>query len=480
VVFVLLALAVAVVPARGQDPGDPVQEGVVQQSCNALAASTVGLPDQVPADGGPGVTAVWPEATAEDLPPAVPLRTRTETFNRRYEFVTRDGRIYGRNRRAEGPWREMPLPPCFAGRVRSISLDDDEMVALDTSNRIYTMDNALKDASLFSWSSRWGTPFWTGLGYSLPSGVKAWAWSVISPLEDKTWTDPAGNRTAVGAGKVSHIWGLRTGGRRLTFWDPWLPLDESYEMCAPYRGRFRAVNLSASGSHVFVIGPRGDMFTRMYDFDISGHDPVFFSYSYEDQRGKGDGAPIQLPAEPWTRQPKIRGTITRAISIHKVGTDAQHRILRVEGRRGGATGYWERDIADPAGAGWSFHKTGLPLRAGRLRNPRHDTSRRGLPPLREARYRMRRPGLRADLTGFQTYCTPARLRVREDGVTRTYRLHHVDGLRQQARGRGLDDVPRAQSGALEGPPGEFETVDLTATRDEVVLEERDWTLRRVG
>src|ERR1700754_2744719 len=102
-------------------------------------------------------------------------------------------------------------------------------------------------------------------------------------------------------------------------------------MCGPYRGRFKAVNLSASGSEIFVIGARGDMFTRLYDFDISGHDPVFFQYAYDNQRGRGDGAPIQLPAEPWKRQPKIPGTITSQISIHKVGRDSVHRILRVEG-----------------------------------------------------------------------------------------------------------------------------------------------------
>ena len=76
-------------------------------------------------------------------------------------------------------------------------------------------NEALKDATLFSWSGRWGTPFWTGPGYALPGGVLAWSWSVVSPVEDGTWTDPAGNRTAIGAGKVSHVWGLRGGGRRL-------------------------------------------------------------------------------------------------------------------------------------------------------------------------------------------------------------------------------------------------------------------------
>src|SRR3954452_8090730 len=138
------------------------------------------------------------------------------------------------------------------------------------------MDNALKDPSSFNGTSRWGPPFWTGAGFALPDGGRAWSWSVISPLEDQTWKDPAGNRTGIGSGKVSHIWSLRPGGPRLTFNAAWLPLDQSYEMCGPHRGRFKAVNLSASGSFVFVIGHRGDLFMRLYDFDISGHDPAFF------------------------------------------------------------------------------------------------------------------------------------------------------------------------------------------------------------
>ncbi len=161
---------------------------------------------------------------------------------------------------------------------------------------------------------------------------------------------------------MSHIWGLRSGGQRLTFWDPWLPLDESYEMCGPHRGRFKAVNLSASGSFVFVVGRDGDLFTRLYDFDISGHDPVFFRYSYEDQRGKGDGSPIQLPAAPWVEQPKVPGAITSAISIHKVGEGTIHRILRVEGTRDGQTGYWERDAAAPSADGLDVPRHGTAAR----------------------------------------------------------------------------------------------------------------------
>ena len=135
------------------------------------------------------------------------------------------------------------------------------------------------------------------------------------------------------------------------------------------------------------------MFTRLYDFDISGHDAIFFKYSYEDQRGKGDSAPIQLPAAGWVRQPKIPGAITSAISIHKVGKATVHRTMRVEGiDAGGRTGYWEKDVTALGAGAWSFHRTALPLAGRRLHNPRRDTSRRGLGRGQDIRFTRSAPG----------------------------------------------------------------------------------------
>jgi hypothetical protein len=475
-----IAVALAALALATPAHAGPVEDSLVEQSCRALTGGTMGVPDVYASESAGGFPAAWPEAPAGLVPDEVALRTETETFNRLYEFVTRGGTIYGRVRSSGDVWREVPIPLCFAGRVDSISLDDDELIALDTTGRIFGMDGVLKDPASFNWTSRWGPPFWTGPGYQLPTDLRAWSWSVISPVEDRNWTDPAGNRTAIGQGKVSHIWGLRRGGRRLTFWDPWLPLDHSYEMCGPHRGRFRAVNLSASGSWVFVIGRRGDLFTRPYDFDLSGHDDLFFNYSYDDQRGAGDGAPIQLPAAPWTEQPKIPGRITDAISIHKVGADMVSRILRVEGRRKGETGYWERDVADPPAAGWTFHATGLPLAGRAVRNPPRDMSARGLARGEDRRYVMRGGGTTGALADFSVYCSPARLTVREGGERIRYLLHTADALRQAPRGRGLDDQPREQYGALEGPPGDFRTVTVHATRSQVTLDELGWTFAYRG
>ncbi len=413
-------------------------------------------------------------------PAKVYLRSRTATFNRSYEFKLRHGHLLAHPRGSREPWRRVPLPSCLDGKLSTISADDDEMIGLDRDRQIYTMDNALKAPAMWNWTSRWGPPVWTGDGFQLPR-TDDWSWSVISPAEDKRWTDPAGNHTAVGTYKVSHIWGLRDGGSKLSFWDPWLPRDNSYEMCGPHRSRFRAVNVSASGSHIFVIGPHGDMFTRLYDFDLSGYDQAFFQYTYDDQRGAGDGAPIQLPAEPWIRQPKIHGHITSAISVSKFGVDAVHARLRVAGRRQGRTGYWQRDVAKPRSAGWRFHATGGSLPGTLLPNPPQNTSRRGLDASENARYVMDEAGTHGVIANYNVYCSPAELTVqRAGGPVRRLTLHTVDGLRQTTRARGLDDVPRQQYGAIQYPSGRFETVTVLATRRQIVIPEHGWVFKRAG
>lgn len=468
--------AAAVMLAMG---GGPATAQLPGTSCaqQLNPGGTVNERDTIKAGPAVPLPGAWP-ARRSGLPGSVSLRSETATYNRLYEFALRDGDLYAHRRGGAEPWRSVPLPGCLAGNLTGISADDDEMVGLDGDRQIYSMDNALKDPAQWNWSSRWGPPIWQGDGFRLPA-TKAWSWSVISPAEDLTWTDPAGNRTPVGDYKVSHIWGLRDGGQRIDFWDPWLPRDNSYQMCGPKRGRFRAANISASGSHVFVISRRGDMFTRLYDFDVSGHDAVFFQYSYEDQRGKGDGAPIQLPAEPWLRQPKIPGKITSAISISKFGVDAVHGRLRVAGRKDGQGGYWQRDLAAPRSRGWRFHATDGKVPGKQLRNPRENTSGRGLGPSADARYVMDLAGTHAVIANFNLRCSPATIELTEPGgAETTLTLHTVDGLRQVERTEDLDDTPRELYGAIEYPSGEIREVQVLATRSQLLIPELGWAVSR--
>ncbi|CAM5293020.1 hypothetical protein STANM309S_06074 [Streptomyces tanashiensis] len=273
------ALAATVLTVGALAPSAPA--AAAEGPCRPVG--TAGVADLVPGDSTLGLSAL-PPATV-DLPARISLRGTTETFNRRWSFAVREGRMYVKEGSASGGWRTMNLPDCLDGRITGISVDDDELVALDESGRIHTMDHALNAPWTWNWTYRYGAPLWLGDGNTVPYGSTRWTWSVLSPGEDKVWRDSAGNDHPVGGAKVSHVFALSPDGSRITYVDPWLPADHSYEMATPHRGRFRAEALSTAASTSFVVNRYGDLYTRLYDFDIAGSDRVFFSYSYEDQRG---------------------------------------------------------------------------------------------------------------------------------------------------------------------------------------------------
>jgi hypothetical protein len=499
----LACLALLVCPATALAEGDPqpdlvtlIADGVrgaaiaqtAERPCPDLMGGTAGLHEK-------DVTRAIAEGLAAPLPPPAPgpvpadlprrvdLRSTTQTFNRRYAFVLEGGHVYFRPVAATA-WAPLPVPACFDGDVQAISVDDDELLAIDPARHIFTMDGASGPAPLFNWTERWGPPFWTGAGRRLPEG-ELWSWSVLSPVEDRTWTDSAGNEQPVGDAKVSHVFMARDGGRRLVYMDPWLPADDSYEMCGPRRGRFQAIALSAAASTVFVMNRAGDLYTRLYDFDMSGADSFFLKYSYEDQRGK-QGAPIQLPAVVWRRHRRIRGPIRDAISIHKTGAGSNSRVLRVAG----PDGFWEKPLT---GRAWTFVRTGATLgRPVRLRRPAR------LAPRLDAAYAT--PGGEPSVTvpNFNLACSPARMEVRLAGGRRLdLTLHTVDAIRQSPRAAGLDDQPRLIQGTIEARAsilasadpvvhdfvarhltGRFTSAPIDATRGALVFRDQGWRLTR--
>src|SRR2546421_6464897 len=99
--WLLPAVAFAVAAAEGAS-ADPVttpnSEGVREQSCKALAASTVGVPEDTSSGQDTGALGALPAAPRGLLPPRVYLRTRKDTFNRGYAFATRRGTIYAQKR----------------------------------------------------------------------------------------------------------------------------------------------------------------------------------------------------------------------------------------------------------------------------------------------------------------------------------------------------------------------------------------------
>ncbi|MDX6668812.1 MAG: hypothetical protein QOK04_2192 [Solirubrobacteraceae bacterium] len=470
-----------------------------QASC-LLPGGTAGAPE--PTAVGQNSGPLLPGGPAPGgLPARVDLTSATRARNRRWYFALDGGRLYVKpnveRTGHDGPWQGVSLPACLDGHLHEIAADDDELIATDEGRAIYTMDQALGTPDLFNWTSRWGLPFWLGPGYTVPGDAHAWAWSVVSPREDKTWIDPAGNPQTIGDGKVSHVWSLGSDGRRLTLNDPWLPLDRSYEMCSPYRARFTASSLAASGSTIFLMDRHGDLYTRLFDFDLSGLDNLFFRYSYEDQRGQPNPA-IQLPPAQWIQHPKIPGRITDHISIEKIGTGAVHRVMRVEGLDAhGRTGFWQKDVTELGEGAWRFTATGAPLLGTPISNPPEDASALKLGPGEDARYVHDGPGWTAEIPDFHPSCDPDTLRVHfGPGHFVDLVLHVVDQIRTAPRARGLDDQPRTYTATIEVPATaradpearafvdrelggrRFTTTDLSATRGAVGLGGPGWTFAR--
>ncbi|MFF7777728.1 hypothetical protein ACFZCG_25365 [Streptomyces tanashiensis] len=416
---------------------------------------TAGLADLVPGESTLGLSAL-PPATV-DLPPQVHLRGTAETFNRRWSFALREGRMYAKEAARTGGWRTMDLPGCLAGQVSGISVDDDELVALDRSGRIYTMDHALNAPWTWNWTHRYGAPLWLGDGNTVPYDSARWSWSVLSPGEDGVWRDTAGNDHPVGGAKVSHVFALSADGSRITYVDPWLPADHSYEMATPHRGRFQAEALSTAASTSLVVNRYGDLYTRLYDFDISGADKIFFSYSYQDQRGAAFPK-IQLPAPDWVHQPKIpaSGQITDRISVHKTGRGSNARELRVEGRDQGRTGYWHKALSAP---GWDFTATGEPLRGRLLHNTPDDRSTDTLAPVSPYDYSGRQGEVTVRVDAFDVAVAGTPLTLQAGDRTLRVTLHTVDGLRQTRQTPGLTSQPRQFYGAIELPRSVLDDLD---------------------
>ncbi len=484
---------------------------------------TAQVPPGLPSFGARDGLANLPEFSGSGAPASVELRTQTTQFNKFWDYSLAGQALLTRPRVWNGanpePWRYAPLPTCLRDRLVGISVDDDELVAIDEGGWIYTMDNASQAPAFWNWTSSFGAPLWTGKGKQLPGGDPGtWALSVGSPWDNQTYADVAGRIHFFGLAKMTMVPALTGDGSRITYADPWLPDDDSYEIGGPVGGRFQSIALSSSASTTFVMNKYGDMYTRNYDIDGTGGDSVFFRYSWDDQTGKPTApnsafeawfknyAAIQLPAQDWVHQPKIPGENTSAISVHSTGVGPDRRELRVAGKRDGRTGFWHKDLTAPV---WEFTPTGAPLPGTAVRNSQADRSSDTLAPpapwnltaplpgrdavvdaqllvdwqvpysildprlLDEAGLKAGPSGYRLSVDHFDPAATtrPATVTA-PDGKAIPVLLHTADGLRLGPRGAGLDDQPRHLVGAIEVPRAAFDARGADPTLDAFV---RDWS-----
>ncbi len=450
---VILAGLLSATPASAAPPNE--------LDCLALLAGTTGIPyvgENIPAaNTATGLPKGFgPLASANQLkglPSRVVFKDQRSTFSTTYAFALLKGQIFvlRANNGTALPgekWHLLELPACLDGKVTSITADEKLLFATGPGRQLYSngMPNGAPASEHWTW--RWGPYFYLGSGMTLFDDVTRWSASGFSP--DATFTDTSG-RTQHPIG-VATAYLMRDSGRRITYLDPWLPQDESREVCTPNRGTLPLANISSAGSTIFAVGQRGELFTRLYDFDVSGANTFLGKYSWESPRPASDTR-WQLPGPAWRAQPKPRGTITDRISIARTGVDASHRLLVVEGRDTlGRAGRFEKQIN---ASSWKFiaTKDQLTGRALPLKRPL------AVGKVDSKTYVGTIGGRKAVVSNFGPECSPATLTVSFGGkVNLALVLHSSDGMRQEVRDRGLTDVPREYNGAIEIPAATYRSI----------------------
>ncbi|MGW4245607.1 hypothetical protein [Nocardia sp. NPDC004722] len=455
-----------------------------------------------------------PADVAARLPRRVYLRTDQTGFNEVWQYALLDNNLYIKAVDGESGWRIPPLPNCLRGQITSISVDGGRLAATGPEGYLYTLESADQTPEIWWWTKRFGAPIWLDpSGQRVRPASRAWSLSWLDPRYVEVlpfrmegfWTDAAGHDVPVGGAGVTTAYVLSPQGNRIAILDPWLPGsdplrpdeperadDYSYELPGPVNGRFRAVDLSTAGSTTFVINEYGDMYTRLWDFDISGADTLFFSYSYEDQSAY-DSAPnnfehefsrfpqlrppfneyanIQLPPPDWIHQPKIPGEITSTVSIHQTGGRSFQRELRVEGRDDERTGFWHKPI-DP-NADWEFTPTDQPLTAETLDNRPADTTALTLVPPSGVHFSYRDPdGWTLSTRDFDYAGDRLDLRLcASDGACTTLNALLAGDTRLGWQADGLSDVPRKYHGIATITAAESNALDYRSPRLRAVVEQ---------
>ena len=313
------------------------------------------------------------------LPDKIYIKTLTQTFCKGFEFCLVDGRIYSKTPENDN-WelflgKGLPFSKTkkflSPKRIVEIAADDDCLFAFDSNGKMYhcylrktTSETPMQWINVFGWPDKVQLE-----QNDLVKNKRSWGMAVRRQ-EILWYEDIFENQHHYGTMGLETLYFLSENGQEIHFTDSGLPSDFSHSILLPERGSFIAKNISTSGSTIFLINEQGDMFTRLLDFDTVGSDPMFFKYTYNNEKQKFLGSdyrsnftPWGLPNEDWKKHPKIQLTgkakITSAITIFQNGKGNFAREMRVAGiSPEGKIGFYKKQLNDKT---WAFVEAPLIL-----------------------------------------------------------------------------------------------------------------------
>ncbi len=443
-----------------------------------------------------------PYDSPDDLPDVVYIRTPYQTFNNHHYFALVGGRIWEKDRSktatgepevvSAGGWHlmeETGLPwrpgkvrrevPRFVkvGQVLAIVADDDEIIALGANQRVYWKRDGATRRFDDQWYDLWGFPL-RGRFYWPEEALDFKGWGVGRRRLESTgyFTDIDGNEHVSGFG-ITTTYVLDDDGHTIWFADTGLPPRLSHRICGPERDRMVLEGLDASASTMMLIDDKGNVFTRLADYDTQGGTPGH-RYSYE-RVGLDDLDPfdprtidtnMSLPGEDWMTHAPVtlsgHGAVTSDITILQTGLGNDARELRIAGRGPeGQPGYYWKALLDEA---WRFREA--PISVAELGWLQQD--RLGEPPqLVESKDIAMRGHLvvkglgtfEVSVPDFNRTCTPATVDVTVGATVVPLELHLVDSWTPfREPDPGYDGTTKGSLGTLTQAEGAPEPTDPEA------------------
>lgn len=421
-----------------------------------------------------GIVSLESVADCKDLPSlpnGLSFRGHKFSYNDNYLFAVHKGRICIKRKSPHAKWHRLSMLDEMKGTISELSVDGSRLIAKGKDGTIYFMKKGLRKPKHFVWTSNWGIPFGLGEGLALKRDITLWDFSYLSPKIDRSYVDSVGRTHTVGMG-VSTIYAVRGDRQTITYYDPWLPVDESYGLCGPLRGRLKIAALSTIGSTLMVMDKYGNMFIRRYDFDIGAGNRITFRHTYERRKSRRGVIPWllsarKLPVPDWVQLPTINGPITNKISIDRIGHGAHRRVMRVEGMHLGHSGYYETEynFVDQrpdmsvyvAPVEWRFVRTDLPLEGTLVENPPehggYDLGTSNDQTYQAMRYDEDGSIINLELTDFNARCSPAALRVSfgASEIPMKLILHSTEKFRFDKREPIIGERPLELYGTIEIP-----------------------------
>ena len=324
------------------------------------------------------------------LPDKIHIKTLTQTFCKGFEFSLVDGRIYVKTPQNNN-WHlflNTGLPfskkEKFATpkRIVEIAADDDCLFAFDSDGKMYhcylrktTRETPMRWINVFGWPDKVQLK-----QNDLVKNKRSWGMAVRRQ-EILWYEDIFQNQHHYGTMGLETLYFLSENGQEIHFTDSGLPSDFSHSILGPERGSFIAKNISTSGSTIFLINEKGDMYTRLIDFDTVGSDPMFFKYTYKKEKQSYPGYDYRsnftkwgLPNEDWKKHPPIKligkARLTSCITIFQNGQGNFAREMRVAGiSSDGKIGYYKKQLNDKS---WAFVEAPLILDESQFLNTNSD------------------------------------------------------------------------------------------------------------